>query len=292
MKIKNLLAVLTAACLFATSFSTVAIASTSVDYVAQNAERIGAVSGEDIISHPKIKADKKLYIFSGTVSHLKDEVNGGYIVQMKQNNKNFIVFIPAPKYYRNYFTPEQLKFYEEAFANFENTAQVGKRIVGIGEYSDNKQNIFNETAAQFEVIYLETEGSKFKGKFPVPQTDPEPKQQETPSPAISPSPALAPEPQQQTQEEAHIPSMPEMIEQTQDELAEEDKRLNAEWKAVMSMLNPQEKKALRTKQRAWIKARDEYCKLDPDGGQAAVLENVSCLKEWTKKRADELAAMR
>lgn len=87
-------------------------------------------------------------------------------------------------------------------------------------------------------------------------------------------------------------NMPDMTECTQEELQTEDKRLNTEYKRVMKNLDSSAKKELRTRQRAWIKARDKACKLEEDNGQAGMLNHVSCLKEWTKKRANELAGMR
>lgn len=89
-----------------------------------------------------------------------------------------------------------------------------------------------------------------------------------------------------------IGNMPGMTECSSMELEAEDKRLNAEYKAVMAKLDAKQKKELRSVQRKWIKDRDADCKLEEDGGQAAALNHVSCLKEWTKKRADELAAMK
>lgn len=88
-----------------------------------------------------------------------------------------------------------------------------------------------------------------------------------------------------------IGNMPGMTECTQEELQTEDKRLNTEYKRVMKNLDASAKKELRTRQRAWIKARDKACKLEEDSGQAGLLNHVSCLKEWTKKRANELAGM-
>ncbi len=84
----------------------------------------------------------------------------------------------------------------------------------------------------------------------------------------------------------------DMIECTQVELQREDNRLNVEYKKVMSKLNSTQKLELRTEQRAWIKTRDRTCKLEEDTGSAGWLNHISCLKELTKKRADELAKMK
>lgn len=89
-----------------------------------------------------------------------------------------------------------------------------------------------------------------------------------------------------------IGNMPGMTECSSIELEAEDKRLNANYKAVMAKLDTKQKKELRSVQRKWIKDRDADCKLEEDGGQAAELNHVSCLNEWAKKRADELAAMK
>jgi uncharacterized protein YecT (DUF1311 family) len=70
-----------------------------------------------------------------------------------------------------------------------------------------------------------------------------------------------------------------------------DKALNAEYKRVMSKLAPEQKKALRAKERAWIKARDKACAADPDGGTAAILNSGGCVLGWTRKRTEELSKM-
>lgn len=87
-------------------------------------------------------------------------------------------------------------------------------------------------------------------------------------------------------------SMPDLTECEQLKLNREDARLNAEYKAVMKGLTKVQRTTLRTKQRAWIKKRDKACKLEEDSGQAGLLDHISCLHEWTRKRADEIAAMR
>jgi uncharacterized protein YecT (DUF1311 family) len=70
-----------------------------------------------------------------------------------------------------------------------------------------------------------------------------------------------------------------------------DKALNAEYKRVMAKLAPEEKKALRAKERAWIKARDKACARDPEGGTASILNSGGCVLEWTRNRTAELSKM-
>lgn len=76
-----------------------------------------------------------------------------------------------------------------------------------------------------------------------------------------------------------------------------DKALNDAYKAVIARLDDQEKAALRTQQRAWIKQRDAKCSEESivaasngegRGGSAVTLEIIGCTIEMTSIRTGEL----
>ncbi|NYT68770.1 DUF1311 domain-containing protein [Pusillimonas noertemannii] len=81
----------------------------------------------------------------------------------------------------------------------------------------------------------------------------------------------------------------EMIDCANAEAQRQDTRLNAAYKAAMAV---NDKNALRTAQRQWIKDRDSQCAPNEDGGQMAGLEAADCVATMTAARADELEAMR
>ena len=96
-----------------------------------------------------------------------------------------------------------------------------------------------------------------------------------------------------------------------DELTYEDRRLNVNYKKLMSLLSDEKKILLRNKQREWIKYRDKEALSMPDffgevgdkiyyssweemsqeEGKMGELSYQSTMRELTKKRADELADM-
>lgn len=99
-----------------------------------------------------------------------------------------------------------------------------------------------------------------------------------------------------------------------DELTLEDRRLNANYKKIMSLLSGEKKIVLRNTQREWMKYRDKEAlsmtfwnhetgeivdkiyylsrrEMTQENGQIGELEYESKMKELTKKRADELANM-
>lgn len=68
----------------------------------------------------------------------------------------------------------------------------------------------------------------------------------------------------------------------------QDARLNNAYRNVMKSLSPTEKQALRGKQRAWIKARDNKVRAVIGGGQQYLIESQNVFLEETMKRAEEL----
>ena len=63
--------------------------------------------------------------------------------------------------------------------------------------------------------------------------------------------------------------------------------LNHNYQAALSA-DPLHADALRTRQRAWLTTRDAKCKVDPDGGSAAIAEASDCDLTETALRADQL----
>lgn len=79
-----------------------------------------------------------------------------------------------------------------------------------------------------------------------------------------------------------------------DELEAQDARLNAAYKAAISSTD--DKDALRSAQRLWVKQRDEECALEKydqlASGMNAMIAATDCLAMVTTVRADELEVMR
>ncbi len=81
--------------------------------------------------------------------------------------------------------------------------------------------------------------------------------------------------------------MPDLIQCTQEEHAQQDARLNQAYRMVMPHLSASRRTTLRTGQRAWIRERDRTCQRawsDAGGGQASDLEQSSCLLRQTIAR--------
>lgn len=92
-----------------------------------------------------------------------------------------------------------------------------------------------------------------------------------------------------------------------------DEELNKQWRASLAVLerlddespyleartvrgdrfdSPSRVEAVRVSQRAWIVARDNYCKLPlADGGSMAPMLQYICLRDLTKKRTQQIAAL-
>jgi len=73
------------------------------------------------------------------------------------------------------------------------------------------------------------------------------------------------------------------------EYEQQDKRLNAAYKAATKQLEGKRVQELKEAQRAWIKFRDLNCGFLAGGeGQMARIESNSCMLHMTAERADEL----
>lgn len=241
----------------------------------------GAQNGSEIVEHPRLKPDNKNYFFTLKVDGQKKPTSVGPVFLAFANSKPVYLQFVYPKY----FEIDKSKLKQEYFTDLYNFVMdnmvFNKEYQVVGTYAGNIP-LLDSPVPLIYVLYMDTANGSFNRVINV--RDPEPKQEEAQSPAASEQDYC-----KQSFEEGNMVGMTEC---TEEELSKEDKRLNAEYKAVMSKLDPAQKKELRTKQRAWIKARDQKCKLEEDSGQAGMLNHVSCLNEWTKKRADELAAMR
>jgi len=88
-------------------------------------------------------------------------------------------------------------------------------------------------------------------------------------------------------------STQDMIECADKEYLEQDKRLNAAYKALLSRQTQNRANQLLDLQRLWIKYRDANCKFyyDPDGGSIARILANDCMLTMTKDRANELQSM-
>ena len=81
-----------------------------------------------------------------------------------------------------------------------------------------------------------------------------------------------------------------MIDCDQAELERQDAALNANYRALLALLDEKRRKELKEVQRAWIRFRDLNCAFynDPEGGQAARMAASSCFMFETAARAQEL----
>jgi len=84
-----------------------------------------------------------------------------------------------------------------------------------------------------------------------------------------------------------------MIDCARAELERLDAALNANYRALLPLLDEKRRKELKEVQRAWIRFRDLNCAFwdDPEGGQAARLAAYACYMEMTAARAQELRAL-
>lgn len=260
----------------------------------------GALDAQDVIEHPKLNADERFYYFKATTKSILEKDEDGNIVLLSVSNGKPVLLliadttkgVPKEKFPKTQEYGRNL--YKYATAN----VALDKEYLVVGIYLDNQEEkgalypiflpfyIDTKNGEFNQTIDIESEKRKYKEEQELERLRAEEakKEQQQAAPIQSEQDYC-----KQSFEEGNMVGMTEC---TEEELSKEDKRLNAEYKAVMSKLDPAQKKELRTKQRAWIKARDQKCKLEEDSGQAGMLNHVSCLNEWTKKRADELAAMR
>ncbi len=85
-----------------------------------------------------------------------------------------------------------------------------------------------------------------------------------------------------------------MLECVDAEIKKQDKKLNENYKTLMTALNASRKNGLKNAQRLWIKYRDANCHFyyDPDGGTIQSILSSDCLLRMTAERADELLALK
>lgn len=289
MKIKNLLAVLTAACLFATSFNAVASDETFKETVQIN----NAQDGSFLQEQPKVRSDGKNYYMVTQVKKILDgTINATNILTVGEDGP-VIVEIISP-FAMSILDKPLFPYTQRLFNYYQDNASINKYIRFVGKYTGNEKTIDGGLIPIITAFYIEFPDAPFNEVYDYDKLTGKKTKNEASTPSTAEKNAQETEESEQDYcKNAYATgNMPGMIECEGDALKVEDKRLNQEYKTVMSKLDKDQKKALRTKQRAWIKDRDKACKAEEDGGQAAELDHVSCLKEWTKKRADELAAMR
>ncbi|MBX8539068.1 lysozyme inhibitor LprI family protein [Pseudomonas cichorii] len=71
-----------------------------------------------------------------------------------------------------------------------------------------------------------------------------------------------------------------------------DSLLNDQYKSLSSELDPSVKSELLAIQRNWVKLKDGYCAEDKEGGEEAPIDRLSCLKQLTSFRVNELIYFR
>ncbi len=85
----------------------------------------------------------------------------------------------------------------------------------------------------------------------------------------------------------------DMLACTDAEVKKHDKLLNANYRKLMSNLNPDRQATLRKAQRLWIKYRQANCDFyyDPEGGTIQSLHSSGCVLTMTADRAKELGSL-
>jgi uncharacterized protein YecT (DUF1311 family) len=78
------------------------------------------------------------------------------------------------------------------------------------------------------------------------------------------------------------------------EVAQQDKKLNANYKALKASLNPTRQKQLQEVQKIWLNFRDSNCQFyaDPEGGSLQRVLANECVLKLTTQRAQELVDLR
>ena len=135
MKIKNLLAVLTAACLFATSFS--AVASEETFQIA--IDRFEAKNGDFLILNPPISEKDGFYYLTGELDSQVYSDKEILIFYGKSNGKLFIFSLLKPTLDVAKGDEKYLGFLKRVYDNFVNNASLGKKIRLIAGYSGAKE---------------------------------------------------------------------------------------------------------------------------------------------------------
>lgn len=237
----------------------------------------GAKPGGELASAPKIRADGELYYLHGKIQ-LASEESPSFLASLSPSEENELL-VKALRRSRgmgeitDYFAviiPEQLQKYY-----FDN-AKIGAGFDLIGRYTSNtKYKTVSGREMQapvFEAVYFDLWSNR------QPQAVATPQQTATASSAYEKC------------IDAAEGAMPDMIECSKKEAALQDARLNAAYQAAMAVIS--DKDGLRASQLQWIKARDQECSLDKEGGQAAVLAFYDCVATKTSRRAAELESIR
>ena len=88
-------------------------------------------------------------------------------------------------------------------------------------------------------------------------------------------------------------STPEMVDCLMAQHAHWDKQLTIAYQQAMKDAVPAQKEKLREAERAWIKYRDANCEYYASGeGTIARIDAAVCLRDMTKRRAEELSSGR
>lgn len=87
---------------------------------------------------------------------------------------------------------------------------------------------------------------------------------------------------------------PEILECMSAEFLRQDKRLNAAYQKLISVLSPNQKKGLQEAQRFWVKYTEANCAFyyNPDGGTSARQSANQCEIDARASRAKELEDLR
>lgn len=85
---------------------------------------------------------------------------------------------------------------------------------------------------------------------------------------------------------------PDIIICSQAAFTKVDKVLNEQYKALSSELDPSLKPELLSAQKSWIKLKEGYCKEDGDGAAESPIDSLSCIKQFTSFRLNELVYLR
>lgn len=237
----------------------------------------GAKPGGELASAPKIRADGELYSLHGKIQQASETPS--FLASLSPSEENELL-ASALRRSRgmgestDYFAvvvPKQLQKYY-----FDN-AKIGGGFDLIGRYTSNtKYKTVSGREMQapvFEAVYLDL----WSKRQPQAQA------------ALQKTAATAASTYEKCIDDA-AGAMPDMIECSNKESARQDARLNAAYKTAMAATA--DKDGLRSRQRQWIKERDQECALDKDGGQAAMLTSYDCVATKTANRAAELEAIR
>jgi uncharacterized protein YecT (DUF1311 family) len=282
MKMKKLLAIMTFSLIASTAIAQVA------DSFKQAITQYGAEHGGNLASAPKVKPDGKFYYLNGKIQ-IPDKKNAGFLANLSPSEENELLAnalrrsrgIGESTDYFGVVLPKSLEDY------YFNNAKVGSGFDVIGRYVANTEYSTvdgrEKQAPVFEAVYFDLWAKRHAVSATPAKT--------------SPVVANASAPQANRTSNSYEKCiddaagiMPDMIDCSDAEAKRQDARLNAAYKVAMSKVA--NKDDLKSKQRAWIKARDKACQIDNDGGQAAQLSFNECIGKETAQRANELESIR